>query len=158
VVEEALDAAERLDPVLHFLEQLDGAGARAAAERLEPTGPLAGVPFLIKGRTPPNSPIIERLLAAGAIAIGRSTRARPGAVSQTFGWNGREYTRNPWDLSRSPGGSTAGGAAAVAAGVVPLASGGDSGGSLRIPAAFCGVVGFKGTYGRIPRPGVRLAG
>ncbi len=79
-------------------------------------------------------------------------------MSQTFGWNGHDYTRNPWDLSRSPGGSTAGGAAAVAAGVVPLATGGDSGGSLRIPAAFCGVVGFKGTYGRIPRPVGRALG
>ncbi|MEV0285105.1 MULTISPECIES: amidase family protein [unclassified Kribbella] len=98
------------------------------------------------------------MVAAGAIPIGTATRARPGAVSQTFGWNGREYTRNPWDLSRSPGGSTAGGAAAVAAGVVPLATGGDSGGSLRIPAAFCGVVGFKGTYGRIPRAVGRTLG
>ena len=67
VVDEALDAARRLDPVLHFLEELDEVGARAAAERLEPTGPLAGVPFLIKGRTPPNSPIVSRLVAAGAI-------------------------------------------------------------------------------------------
>ncbi|MEI8408685.1 MULTISPECIES: amidase [unclassified Kribbella] len=158
VVEEALDAAARLDPVLHFVDELDPAGARAAARRLEATGPLAGVPFLVKARTPADSPIIGRLVAAGAIPIGTSTRARPGAVSQTFGWNGREYTRSPWDLSRSPGGSTAGGAAAVAAGVVPLATGGDSGGSLRIPASFCGVVGFKGTYGRIPRAVGRTLG
>jgi aspartyl-tRNA(Asn)/glutamyl-tRNA(Gln) amidotransferase subunit A len=152
VVQAALDAARRLDPVLHFLDELDAAGALAAAERLETTGALAGVPFLIKSRTPPEAPILTRLIAAGAIPIGWSTRARPGAVSQTFGWNGRDYTRNPWDLTRSPGGSTAGGAAAVAAGIVPLATGGDSGGSLRIPAAFCGIVGFKGTYGRVPRP------
>jgi aspartyl-tRNA(Asn)/glutamyl-tRNA(Gln) amidotransferase subunit A len=158
VVEEALDAARRLDPVLHFIDELDADEARRTAGRLEPTGALAGVPFLIKSRTPPESPILERLIAAGAIPIGWSTRARPGAVSLTFGWNGTDYTRNPWDLERSPGGSTAGGAAAVAAGVVPLATGGDSGGSLRIPAAFCGIVGFKGTYGRIPRPGGRGLG
>jgi aspartyl-tRNA(Asn)/glutamyl-tRNA(Gln) amidotransferase subunit A len=158
VVEEAIAAAERLDPVLHFLDELDAAGALAAAEQLEPSGPLAGVPFLIKSRTPPDAPIIARLVAAGAIPIGRATRARPGARSLTFGWNGTDYTRNPWDLSRSPGGSTAGGAAAVAAGVVPLATGGDSGGSLRIPASFCGIVGLKGTYGRIPRSGGRALG
>jgi amidase len=152
VVEEALDAAARLDPLLHFVDELDPVGAREAARRLDHDGPLAGVPILVKVRTPPNAPIIARLVAAGAIPIGTSTRARPGAVSQTFGWNGCDYTRNPWDLSRSPGGSTAGGAAAVAAGVVPLATGGDSGGSLRIPASFCGIVGFKGTVGRIPRP------
>lgn len=148
----------RLDPVMYFLDELDAAGARAAAERLEPTGALAGVPFLIKSRTPADAPIIARLVAAGAIPIGWSTRARPGARSLTFGWNGTDYTRNPWDLSRSPGGSTAGGAAAVAAGVVPLATGGDSGGSLRIPASFCGIVGFKGTFGRMPRPGGRPLG
>ena len=158
VVEAALDAARRLDPLLHFVEELDAERARRAAERLEPTGALAGVPFLIKARTPPESPILERLVTAGAIPIGWATRARPGAVSLTFGWNGREYTRNPWDPERSPGGSTAGGAAAVAAGVVPLATGGDSGGSLRIPAAFCGIVGLKGTYGRVPRPGGRALG
>lgn len=158
VVERSLESARRLDPVLHFLDELAADEALRAAERLEPTGPLAGVPFLIKARTPSESPILERLVAAGAIPIGWSTRARPGAVSLTFGWNGREYTRNPWDPERSPGGSTAGGAAAVAAGVVPLATGGDSGGSLRIPAAFCGIVGFKGTYGRVPRPGGRGLG
>ncbi|MEU4389641.1 amidase [Kribbella sp. NPDC023855] len=150
---------ERLDPVLHFIDSLDADGARAAALRVDPELPLAGVPFLIKARTPVGSPIVTRLLAAGAIAIGTSTRAHPEAVAQTFGWNGRDFTRNPWDLSRSPGGSSAGAAAAVAAGVVPIATGGDSAGSLRIPAAFCGVVGFKGTAGRVPRPGGRsLAG
>ncbi len=158
VVEEALDAAARLDPLLHFIEELDPVGAREAARRLDRDGPLVGVPFLVKVRTPTDAPIIRRLIAAGAIPLGTATRARPGAVSQSFGWNGREYTRNPWDLSRSPGGSTAGGAAAVAAGVVPIATGGDSGGSLRIPASFCGIVGFKGTVGRIPRPVGRTLG
>ncbi|MFC9688453.1 amidase [Kribbella sp. NPDC056951] len=151
VVEEAVDAARRLDSVLHFLEELDAGTALRLAREVDPAGLLAGVPFLVKARTPPESPILERLLAAGAIPIGTATRARPGPGSQTYGWNGREYTRNPWDVKRSPGGSTAGGAAAVAAGVVPLATGGDSGGSLRIPASFCGLVGFKGTYGRVPR-------
>jgi len=151
VVEEALEAARRLDPVLHFLDELDAGTALRLAREVDQAGPLAGVPFLVKARTPPGSPILERLLAAGAIPIGTATRARPGPGSQTYGWNGREYTRNPWDVSRSPGGSTAGGAAAIAAGVVPLATGGDSGGSLRIPASFCGLVGFKGTYGRVPR-------
>lgn len=158
VVEEALQACVRLDPLLHFLASLDADGARAAARQVEPGGALAGVPFLIKDRTPKDAPIVSRLIAAGAIPIGTSTRARVGAVAQTFGWNGRDYTRNPWDLTRSPGGSSAGAAAAVAAGVVPLATGGDAGGSLRIPAAFCGVVGFKGTVGRVPRPGGRQLG
>src|SRR6201991_4905350 len=158
VVAESIAAAERLDPVLHFLEELDAAAALAAAERISSRGVLAGVPFLIKSRTPPDAPILARLVAAGAIPIGRSTRARPGARSLTFGWNGTDYTRNPWDLTRSPGGSTAGGAAAVAAGVVPLATGGDSGGSLRIPAAFSGIVGLKSTNGRIPRPAGRPLG
>lgn len=145
--------------MLHFIDSLDADGARARAERIDLGLPLAGVPFLIKARTPASSPIVTRLLAAGAIPIGTSTRARPGAVSQTFGWNGQDFTRNPWDLSRSPGGSSAGAAAAVAAGVVPIATGGDSAGSLRIPASFCGVVGFKGTAGRVPRAdGRSLAG
>ncbi|MDR7276452.1 amidase [Catenuloplanes atrovinosus] len=150
VVEEALEAAARLDPELHFLASLDAAGARAAARR-PPAGPLAGVPFLIKSGTPRDAPIVTRLVAAGAIPIGTSTRSRPGSAARTHGWNGTDYTRNPWDPARSSGGSSAGAAAAVAAGVVPIATGGDSGGSLRIPAAFCGVAGFKGTAGRVPR-------
>jgi amidase len=147
-----------LDPVLHFVEELEDEAAREAARRLVPSGPLAGVPFLVKARTPANAPIISRLVEAGAIRIGTSTRPRIGAVAQSYGWNGRDYTRNPWDPSRSSGGSSAGSAVAVAAGVVPLATGGDTGGSLRIPAAFCGVIGFKGSYGRIPRTGRSLGG
>ncbi|WP_405058434.1 amidase [Kribbella sp. NBC_01505] len=158
VVGEALGAARRLDPVLHFVDELDGDRALRLAREVDPDGVLAGVPFLVKARTPPGSPIIERLLAAGAIPIGTATRARPGPGSQTYGWNGSDYTRNPWDVTRSPGGSTAGGAAAVAAGVVPLTTGGDSGGSLRIPASFCGLVGFKGTLGRVPRAVGRALG
>ncbi|MFI5843162.1 amidase family protein [Catenuloplanes sp. NPDC051500] len=150
VVEQALAAAAALDPVLHFLDSLDVDGARTAA-RSPMDGPLTGVPFLIKSGTPVSAPIVTRLCAAGAIPIGFSTRSRPGSSAQTHGWNGTEFTRNPWDVQRSPGGSSAGAAAAVAAGVVPIATGGDSGGSLRIPASFCGVVGFKGTAGRVPR-------
>lgn len=159
MVSEALDGVARWDPELHFIDSLDAASALAQALQVDLALPLAGVPFLIKARTPVGSPIVTRLIAAGAIPLGTSTRARPDAVSQTFGWNGTEYTRNPWDLSRSSGGSSAGAAAAVAAGVVPLATGGDSAGSLRIPASFCGVVGFKGTAGRVPRAdGRSLAG
>ena len=74
-----------------------------------------------------------------------------------FRWRGygREHTSNPWRTDRSSGGSSAGAAGAAAAGVIPVATGGDSAGSLRIPAAFCGVTGLKGTYGRVARPAGR---
>lgn len=85
------------------------------------------------------------------VAIGTSTRPDPAVDCQAWGWNGRDLTANPWATDRSAGGSSAGAAVAVAAGVVPIATGGDGAGSLRIPAAFCGVTGFKGTYGRISR-------
>jgi len=73
---------------------------------------------------------------------------------QTWGWNGHEHTSNPWRTDRSSGGSSAGAEAAVGPGMKPVATGGDSAGSLRIPAAF-GVTGLKGTYGRVPRPAGR---
>jgi amidase len=112
---------------------------------------LAGVPFLAKAGTTAKSPVVGRLMAAGAIAIGTSTRPDPAATCQAWGWNGRDLTANPWALDRSPGGSSAGAAVAVAAVVVPIATGADGAGSLRIPASFCGVVGLKGTLGRVPR-------
>ncbi|GAB3759372.1 amidase [Microlunatus parietis] len=158
--EAALSAMARLDSDLHFVAEpwpdrarmlARAIAAQPAAER----GPLAGVPFMIKDGTGPETPIVQRLIAAGAVPIGTTTRPDPRVDSQTWGWNGHDHTRNPWSLDRSSGGSSAGSAVAVAAGVVPFATGGDSAGSLRIPAAFCGVVGFKPTVGRIPRTGGR---
>jgi amidase len=159
-VSDALAAAEALDPVLHFMAESWAGPALAAAGRIDALppgerGPLAGVPFLAKAGTTGRTPIVERLAAAGAIPIGASTRPDPAAACQAWGWNGRDHTANPWRPDRSSGGSSAGAAAAVAAGVVPVATGADGAGSLRIPAAFCGVIGFKGSYGRIPRPSGR---
>lgn len=149
---------DRLDPLLHFTAARWDADALAAADRIDALPPhqrgtLAGVPFLQKTTPQLASPLVDRLVAAGAVSVGQSTRPGLGTLSQAWGWNGREYTRNPWDLQRSSGGSSAGAASAVAAGVVPIATGGDSAGSLRIPAAFCGVVGFKPSYGLIPGRG-----
>lgn len=93
VVEAALDAAERLDPVLHFLDELDAAGARAAAERLEPTGALAGVPFLIKSRTPADAPIIARLVTALADLFAEvDALVTPTTLTVAHGYDQHEET------------------------------------------------------------------
>jgi aspartyl-tRNA(Asn)/glutamyl-tRNA(Gln) amidotransferase subunit A len=147
----------------------------AAAERLyrqDPERaaqlPLLGVPITIKDLVPTqgirttmgsrllsdwvpefDSPVSERLRAAGTVLFGKSNTSE-------YGWKGDAGNRlvgpthNPWDLTRSAGGSSGGAAAAVAAGINPVAHGTDGAGSVRIPAAFCGVVGFKPSYGRIP--------
>jgi len=93
---------------------------------------------------------VARLRAAGAVIAGKTTMSEFGLVAYT---STKLYgtTRNPWHLDRTPAGSSGGAAAAVAGGLVPIASGGDGGGSIRIPAAFTGLVGMKGTFGRIPR-------
>jgi aspartyl-tRNA(Asn)/glutamyl-tRNA(Gln) amidotransferase subunit A len=93
---------------------------------------------------------VARLRRAGAIPIGLTASPEMGAASYTASLV-HGVCRNPWNPTLTPGGSSGGSAAAVALGLVPLATGSDSGGSLRIPASYCGVVGFKGTYGRIPR-------
>jgi aspartyl-tRNA(Asn)/glutamyl-tRNA(Gln) amidotransferase subunit A len=96
-----------------------------------------------------DAPVIERLRNAGAIILGTTTMPE-------FGWQGHSWspsygmTRNPWNLERTAGGSSSGSAAALAAGLAPLAIGSDGAGSIRIPASFCGVFGIKPTYGRVP--------
>jgi Asp-tRNA(Asn)/Glu-tRNA(Gln) amidotransferase A subunit family amidase len=141
--EHALAAVEVLDPVPHFIDSLAADSALAAARRIHASpfdqrGTLAGVPFLGKAGTSVASPVVGRLAAAGAVLLGTSTRPDPAAVCQAWGWNGRDHTRNPWHPGLSSGGSSAGAASAVAAGVVPLATRADSAGSLRIPAGSAG--------------------
>ncbi|MGH9132291.1 MAG: amidase, partial [Ilumatobacteraceae bacterium] len=97
--------------------------------------------------------IVQRLRAAGAVIAG-TTRSHEFAWGVTTQHATRGSTRNPWNLDRVPGGSSGGSGAAVAAGLVDLAVGTDTGGSVRLPAAFCGVLGLKTTFGRIPRTGI----
>ena len=146
-------------------------GARAADRRLqrgEPVGALHGLPVAHKDlvatkgiRTTFGSPIyqdfvpdvdavlVERLRAAGAILIGKTNTPEFGAGSQTFN-PVFGATRNPWDLTKTCGGSSGGAAAALACGMLPIADGSDLGGSLRNPASFCNVVGFRPSAGRVP--------
>jgi aspartyl-tRNA(Asn)/glutamyl-tRNA(Gln) amidotransferase subunit A len=173
-VEASLDAtaASKLNAVTY----IDRDGARRRASEIDgeiaagrDPGAFAGVPMLIKdveavaGMPQTHGSIVyrdkvaehdgtsvARLKAAGAVIVGKSTMSEFGLVAYT---NTKLYgvTRNPWNIERTPAGSSGGSAAAVAGGLVPIASGGDGGGSIRIPAAFTGLVGMKGTFGRIPR-------
>jgi aspartyl-tRNA(Asn)/glutamyl-tRNA(Gln) amidotransferase subunit A len=170
-----LERIEHLNPRLgaYVLVHSERAlGEARAAERAvmagEPLGPLHGIPVSIKDNlwtageratygsrlmaefvAPEDAPSVASLRAAGAIFVGRTNLPE-------FAWRGSTdnrlfgESRNPWDLTRTPGGSTGGGAAAVAAGLGPLALGSDGAGSIRIPASFCGLVGLKPTFGRVP--------
>ncbi|MDF3144641.1 MULTISPECIES: amidase [unclassified Streptomyces] len=154
VVAAALDRIERADPVLcafievwgeEALQRAREVDARVGAgERL----PLAGVPIGVKGRRGLRT--AGPLLAAGCVAVGATSVPGPGTPWQTWGLGRYGRTVNPWRHDRTPGGSSAGSAAAVAAGLVPLATGSDGAGSVRIPAAWCGVVGLKVGNGRLP--------
>jgi aspartyl-tRNA(Asn)/glutamyl-tRNA(Gln) amidotransferase subunit A len=137
-----------------------------------PLGRLAGLPIAIKDifcaqgevtscasrmlanfRPPYDATVVARLRAADAVLIGR-TNMDEFAMGGTTESSAFQVTRNPWDLERTPGGSSGGSAAAVAAGMAPLAIGTDTGGSIRQPAGLCGIVGMKPTYGRVSRYGV----
>jgi amidase len=175
LVEIFLARIDRLDPRLNaFRETLQELALTTASQidaggAMESVGPLAGVPVAIKDDMPlgghmrtrgsksPTRPAdsdaeaIRRLRRAGAIPIG-ITRV---PELMLFPWTASDaggVTRNPWDLTRTPGGSSGGSAAAVASGMVPAATGSDGGGSIRIPAACCGLVGMKPTRGRVPAP------
>ncbi len=178
VVAEALERAEASQSILNAFTLIDRDGALARARGIdkliasgEDPGPLAGVPVGLKDiidqaglpntrggsfRVNPSkssATVVRRLGRAGAVIIGRTN-----LHEFAFGFTSENHwfgpVRNPWDLTTSPGGSSGGSGAAVAAGVLPLAIGTDTGGSVRVPAALCGVYGLKVTHGRIPLSGV----
>ena len=167
---------ERVNPTVNAFCLVDAAAALASAresearwQRGEPIGALDGVPTSIKdliltrgwptrrGSYTVNpdqpwdvdAPATARLREAGAVLVGKTTTPEFGCKGETNSpMTG--ITRNPWDLSKTSGGSSGGTAAAVAAGLAPLSIGSDGAGSVRIPAAFCGNFGFKGSFGRVP--------
>ncbi|MFI9018625.1 amidase family protein [Streptomyces griseus] len=152
-VARALERIDRLDPALGAFIELwpDEALARereAVAHRL----PLRGLPFAVKGPSGIRSFAARRLLAAGGSPVGATSVPGPGAHWQTWGLGPHGRTLNPWRADRTPGGSSAGSAVAVAAGMAELATGSDGAGSVRIPAAWCGVFGLKTTNGLLPSP------
>jgi len=178
-VETTLAQIEKTDPQIHALVSCDPRRALEKADRIDkeiaagnPPGELAGVPVLIKdnictsfGKTtcssktlenfeaPFDAHVVQKLEAAGAVIVGKTNLDEfamgSSTETSTFG-----VTRNPWDLQRVAGGSSGGSAAALAANMVTAAVGSDTGGSIRQPAAFCGVTGLKPTYGRVSRYGL----
>lgn len=175
VLEHTLERAERLGPGVGAFAHLtpDHARAQVAAQEAagpagaEPAGRFAGVPCPIKDLTmveglpfeagsaalrgyiaPVDDGIVRRLAAAGTVMVGKTTTPELGLPPYTEP-DVAPPARNPWDTRRSAGGSSGGAAAAVAAGIVPVAHGSDGGGSIRIPASVCGLVGLKASRGRV---------
>ena len=170
LTEAAIERIESLNARLNAVVERDYGGARAAARAMDLSAPLAGVPFLAKDMNievaglhltsscrwlaglPPagqDAPLAARWRNAGLSLLGRTnTPEFAGEFVTEPTWRGA--TQNPWDLRLSPGGSSGGAAAAVASGMVPIAHATDSGGSIRVPAAACGLVGLKPSRGWVP--------
>ncbi|WP_131102616.1 amidase family protein [Streptomonospora litoralis] len=155
-VEGALEAVRRLDVEINAFTEVWAEWAReraAAVDARVARGadlPLAGVPIGVKATEGAASDQARRLMAAGAVPVGATAVPGPGTPWRTWGATDRGPTANPRRRGVSPGGSSAGSGAAVAAGMVPLATGSDGAGSTRIPAAWCGVIGYKPTTGLLP--------
>ncbi|MFD7967680.1 amidase family protein [Streptomyces clavifer] len=147
----ALARIGELDPALCAFTEVWHEDA-LARERAARDLPLAGLPFAVKGRTGLRSYAARRLSDAGAVPVGATSVPGPGTPWQTWGQGAHGRTVNPWRHDRTPGGSSAGSAVAVAAGMVELATGNDGAGSVRVPAAWCGVFGLKTTTGLLPSP------
>ena len=169
VVEAALRRIEALEPALNAFIELDGERALADAEAVSTEQPFAGVPIAIKGNTPVqgwelncgsrflagrrpdhSAYLVRRLREAGFVVVGTTNLPEFGILPTTEPRH-TGVTRNPWDLERTPGGSSGGAAAAVASGMLPIAHGNDGGGSIRIPASCCGLIGLKPSRGRVSR-------
>ncbi|MGH2780771.1 MAG: amidase [Thermoleophilaceae bacterium] len=171
LTELSLERIDALDGELNAFVHLDPDGALAAADGIDAADgrPFAGVPIAIKDTAPVagmpyrmgsdlfgdfvpghDAFVVRRLRGAGFVIVGKTNLPEYGILPVT---EPRRFgpTRNPWDIARTPGGSSGGAAAAVASGMVPLAHGSDGGGSIRIPAACCGLVGLKPSRGRISR-------
>ncbi len=175
LLEACLERIERHDPDLNALCHLDADGARTRADEIDAAvmeggdpGPFAGIPYPVKDtqaaagmpwtkgsllyadRIADHDEVsVARMRDAGAIILGKTTAPEFGSLNYTR-TKVHGVTRNAWNLEQTPGGSSGGSAAVVAGGLVPLASGGDGGGSIRIPASFSGLFGFKGSQGRVP--------
>ncbi len=180
LVDHALARIDAGNPTINAFVAVDGDRARAAAEAVDATvasggdpGPLAGIPIGVKdledaagyvtthgsaayADRPPatvDSELVARLVAAGCVVVGKTNTPelgwKPDTENLLFG-----ATRNPWNLDHTAGGSSGGSAAAIAAGMVPLATGSDGGGSLRIPSSCCGLSGVKPSLGRVPTGGL----
>ncbi|MFL6292412.1 MAG: amidase, partial [Thermoanaerobaculia bacterium] len=179
VLESALERTARVEPLIHaWLELFEDEARERAAEidrrvgEGDPTGPLAGVTIALKDNlnvagwpltcaskilsgyvAPYTATAVRQLIDAGAVILGRANMDE-FAMGSSCESSAYQVTRNPWDLATVPGGSSGGPAAAVAAGSAVLGIGSDTGGSVRQPAALCGLVGVKPTWGRVSRYGL----
>lgn len=171
LLEAAINRAEAVNGRLNCLSETLYDRARARADRIAPEGAFAGVHYLLKDETElagvrrhlgsridgslamstKTNPTISRMEAAGVNVFGRTTMSEFGALPTTE-TEAYGVTRNPWSLQHTPGGSSGGAAAAVAAGIIPMADAWDGAGSIRIPASNCGLVGLKLSRGRTPSP------